>query len=641
MKIYNQIDTLLKNDKVMQKVSIFDYIGIHNYLDNFDNKLYEQKNVNIFKKAYILFKLNRKYESYIELENISSTLKNKINLLFVISEYNRLQIGDVLNRYDLETFVADDIIDKELQRIHNSIKEIRIEYLIDNYLTYEEQKIVTNKLKNDNLLFYKNKLLKLSDSVDEKVINLSGNKYYHTEIYRDYVLNYIFIENNDSYKEIFYNSLKLMLQDIKNIREDIAKDAILNNNRFFGNPKEYVFNYYDIFIMIEFLTSKQLKKIFDISGLDTILFKDTEKLFEAYEKLIDSIIELDLQNEYKYKEYVRKFFIVFSKIDITQSNFTQIITLYMKLLKNFTIYPNDADLYKHLMNFIIEYFNNTDKRKFIDITILEKLLISIYTKTIKDFNENEYIIRNALNRVIRNLSNIIKELDIKYKSPLNSLTNIQNISYLQNFYIPMYFMLNKDLQKKIKSIVNDNLKNNFSIDLFYDSSIGKIIKTTDEYEDKLLEETISKIELYYERKEKPRTETYGKEVYKVIPDHEKDDAENSISSIADLINFGRIKNIKIYSKLLKYTEFNAIKYLSFVLDMENFDFNKFEVSYIHFLTPSKTKELKRILNNNKKAKNLVKEKVLNQIDIRSKFNNIYLKNKIFYVLFNEPYSKLL
>ena len=98
--------------------------------------------------------------------------------------------------------------------------------------------------------------------------------------------------------------------------------------------------------MIEFLTSKQLKKIFDISGLDTILFKDTEKLFEAYEKLIDSIIELDLQNEYKYKEYVRKFFIVFSEIDITQSNFTQIITLYMKLLKNFTIYPNDADLYK-------------------------------------------------------------------------------------------------------------------------------------------------------------------------------------------------------------------------------------------------------------------------------------------------------
>ena len=175
----------------MQKLSTFDYLGIHNYLDNFDNELYEQKNVNIFQKAYILFKLNRKYESYIELENISIHVKNKNNLLFVISEYNRLQIGDIINRYDLETFVTDNIIDKELQRIHNSIKEIRIEYLIDNYLTYEEQRIIKNKLNNNNLLFYKNKLLKLSDSIDEKVINLSGNKYYHIDIYKNYVLNYM------------------------------------------------------------------------------------------------------------------------------------------------------------------------------------------------------------------------------------------------------------------------------------------------------------------------------------------------------------------------------------------------------------------------------------------------------------------
>ena len=217
----------------MQKVSIFDYIGIHTYLDNFDNKLYEQKNVNIFKKAYILFKLHRIYESYIELEDISNFVKNKNNLLFVISEYNRLQIGDVLNRYDLETFVADDIIDKELQRIHNSIKEIRVEYLIDNYLTYEEQKIVTNKLKNDNLLFYKNKLLKLSDSVDGKVINLSGNKYYHTEIYRDYVLNYIFIENNDSYNSRPYVPEKpsnMKYYKIMNINNYARKNKDININ---------------------------------------------------------------------------------------------------------------------------------------------------------------------------------------------------------------------------------------------------------------------------------------------------------------------------------------------------------------------------------------------------------------------------
>ena len=85
--------------------------------------------------------------------------------------------------------------------------------------------------------------------------------------------------------------------------------------------------------MIEFLTSKQLKKIFDISGLNIISYKDTPKLFVAYENLINSIIKLDLQNEPKYKEYIRKFFIIFSNIQVTKSDFTKIITLYIKLLK--------------------------------------------------------------------------------------------------------------------------------------------------------------------------------------------------------------------------------------------------------------------------------------------------------------------
>ena len=44
-------------------------------------------------------------------------------------------------------------------------------------------------------------------------------------------------------------------------------------------------------------------------------------------------------------------------------------------------------------------------------------------------------------------------------------------------------------------------------------------------------------------------DTNNKETYKVIPDNEKGAAENAISSIADLINFGRLKisiNIQVY-----------------------------------------------------------------------------------------------
>lgn len=419
---------MVKNDEIIQKTCIFDYVSMQNILATLD--MNEKINVNIFQRAYILYKLNKKYQCYTELERISNYIKNKNNILFVISEYNRLQLGDIINKYDLQTHMANDDIEKELQRINNSVKDIRIEYLINNYLTQCEQKIIKNKLSNDELLTYKNKLLKLSDSIDEKTINLSGNKYYHIDIYKNYVLNYIFIENNDLYKDIFYYSIKTMLKDIKNIKDDKEKDTILHNPFSFGEANEYELSYLDIYLMIEFLTPKQIKKIFDISDLNTILFNDKKTLFQAYRNLINSTLKLNLQNEYKYKEYVRKFFIIFSKLELTQFEFKSIITQYIKFLKKYNIYFNDADIYRYLMVFVIEQYNDVYRRKFIDISSLEQLLVCIYKKTIKHYNDNEFIIKNALSRVIRNLSNIIHELDNKYVLPLNNLVNIGEITYL-------------------------------------------------------------------------------------------------------------------------------------------------------------------------------------------------------------------
>lgn len=615
---------------------MFDYIGLQEYLNYSDDLLYKKLNVNIFQKAYVLLKLNRLYDAYTELERISNKTQNNNNLIFVLSEYNRLQIGDMIsqNHFKLTDF---NFVEAELKRIRNSIKEIKIEYLINNYLTFEEQKIIKKKLNTDNIIEYKNKLLKLSDNIDEKVINLSGNEYCHINLYKDYILNFIFIENNDLYREVIYYSIKTMLQDIKNIKDDSEQDSIVDHIFRFSKVNEYKFCYLDIYFMIEFLNTKQLKKVFDISGLDVIFYGEKEQLFNAYKNLVNSIIKLNLQNEYKYKEYVRKFFIIFSELEISQIEFTKIITLYIKLLRKFQIYPNDVDLYKYLMDFIIEQYNNTDKRKNINVDILEKLLICIYKKTIKHYDEQEFIIKNALNRVITNLSNIIKNIDSKYKLPIKKLDNIENISYIEDFYIPMYSLLHDYLKNTIKQRIHKSLKKNFSINLFSIASLNKIIKANDNYESYLVKETISKIESYYERIENLKTESCGNQTYIVKTDNEKREAENAIGSIADLINFGIIKNKLKYFDLLKFSDFYSTKYLNFVIDMKNFDYNKFEVSYIHYLTPTKMKELKSIINNNKIIKKIIEEKISNQININCKFNDTYMKDKILYILFNESF----
>lgn len=203
----------------------------------------------------------------------------------------------------------------------------------------------------------------------------------------------------------------------------------------------------------------------------------------------------------------------------------------------------------------------------------------------------------------------------------------------------MYYLLNNTLKTAIKKSIRNSLNNNFSIDLVHTSSLRKIIRLNDKYENKLIDETISKINLYYKLKENPKIETYGNTTWKVAPTHEKNEVENAISIISDLINFGIIKNPLKYKNLLKYAEFDTTKYLAFVLDMKNFNYNKFEVSYIHYLTPKKIRELKNIIQSNKTIKKIVKEKILNKININNRFNDTYMINKIFYILFNEQYFK--
>ena len=151
-----------------------------------------------------------------------------------------------------------------------------------------------------------------------------------------------------------------------------------------------------------------------------------------------------------------------------------------------------------------------------------------------------------------------------------------------------------------------------------------------------MQQTEYRIKNYFNLKGNPGTKDYDGKIWKISPTKEKREAENAISIIADLINFGIIKNSSRYLNLLRYTCFKGVAYLSFVSSMKNFDYNNFEVSYIHFLTPQKMKELKSLVKKDKNIRNIIKEKVLNLININSKYNDIFMKNKIFSILFGEP-----
>ena len=75
--------------------------------------------------------------------------------------------------------------------------------------------------------------------------------------------------------------------------------------------------------MIEYLSIKQLNEV--INTIDVIPLSEKQKLLLAYKNLINSISKFKYYNNYKFVEYLRKFFIIFSKIELDKFEFSEII----------------------------------------------------------------------------------------------------------------------------------------------------------------------------------------------------------------------------------------------------------------------------------------------------------------------------
>ena len=101
LEIYSLLENITK-DEVMNQASMFDFISLQKLLGKLNDNC---QDVIVLKKAYNFFKLDRIYESYLELETISNKFRNKNNLLFVISEYNRRQIGLILTQYHFRKLI--------------------------------------------------------------------------------------------------------------------------------------------------------------------------------------------------------------------------------------------------------------------------------------------------------------------------------------------------------------------------------------------------------------------------------------------------------------------------------------------------------------------------------------------------------
>lgn len=634
--------------KIFKLLRQFNYISAKKFLES--NPLQKELplDVNIFSNSYILMKLGRLYESYLELEKCSNYAKqHENNLLFIISEYNRRVVGRKITwYYNWQEYIENNYGKLEFSRIDKSVKQININNLIENYLTSDERKLIKKKLDNSIINELKDKALKLSDSVDQCTIFMSGIELNHRNLYQDFTLNYIFIDNVPEFNNLYYHFIKIMLEDARNIQKRKNNENAIG---LFEHEKlqEQQFEYLDIYLMIERIKPKDLLSLFNLSDLKAINLINEDNdgetikiILESYNNLINSILELDLLacntvDGEKYLDYVSNFLIIFTKLTLDKDDINNVLDRYAKILDRYHVYYRQEDLIKYLTEFIINMFNNEVKRQNLDYYVLGQIFIIIYNKTINNLEKNPFL-KNIVIRFIKNCSYILFELKKSFVLENIEIPDICSEEFIIELYIPMYKILKTDLQEVLKYKILHFLENKFSFELYYAALLHDIIEPNSDFEKLCILEIENKVKLYYNLENNPIIETIGDKSYKRIPTRERDEIKNCLNMIADLINYGKFTTEKICNhSILNGTTFEN-KYLEFVCNMSNFDYNKFDVSYVHYLTKAKLDELQLLINSNNNVRSIIKEKFLNALEIGT-INRDYMKNKFLYLLFNEPY----
>ncbi len=137
------------------------------------------------------------------------------------------------------------------------------------------------------------------------------------------------------------------------------------------------------------------------------------------------------------------------------------------------------------------------------------------------------------------------------------------------------------------------------------------MQPTVEYEQKLIQNIETKISEYNKLKKTKPTARNGFTNNPVG----LDDVYDVLRTVANLLNFEKLKNPKSFEQYKNHKDFETYNYFLFAIDMKNFDYNKFKLEYLNYLTKNKKEKLRQIINKDISKKKIIKEKFINIISL--------------------------
>jgi len=528
--------------------------------------------------------------------------KNQLKTSFFIGQYNLTK---------LSIFVRNNYFGENSQNeVLQELKKIDLEYEETNLSTKENKKLIKYLRENTFYTDSRNKIQETSSKlIDQYYSSLNGGWSSNNDVWtliNDFAKLESFITNNfivyDKFKE-FQAVFSIFTEGL------FASHAIaVNHHSRLDN-----FDDWTITKILQYGSTETINKYYRRYKLKRLSYKKTSSQGDSFAELIDnffgnlnpreSLIENCEKNNRKFWEYYNNIFKnILTLVSICDFEKTVINDFSKKLidyLENETyVHPQS---YKHINTFLNRTGEQIDKEfilRFFDLGINNRF-----------FHDSEFY--DAL-------LNIIEKKKISISINSTQFESIKNISFNEcnlckgkhpnSIIIPLYLMIdNVDYKEEIGRIIKVKLQDDFSFNLFYLATLFELIPLDNNMLSEAIELSI------------PKSNNGSlKSVFSGVDD-------NRFDEVNSILNLCFKFNIDTTTELFQRFK-NLDSYYSWLVDMDNFNYDLFDETWIGEYT---TRFYFRKIHESKIVKEKLDSIIKDNFDnsLERDYLNIYVRKK--------------
>lgn len=561
----------VQNDEIYDYIDKQNFLGLQKHIDSVQTDINNQEKMKI---AYGLLQLGDYKKCYESLKNISTSSKQQQNYVdYFLSEFNRLHVAEIWN---LREYLNSN------QWLRSEIKAIDLsDILYSNFGKGKNENKYLRDLESFSLMYVTlTKVTQISYGVEKDTATnfiggcASGKIDLLEDTIRDFYnylkYNHLMIDGYSEVKAVFKQYIDASLYSHSKEEKETQDEVFSSGKNIVLKEVSPLF----VIILCKYIDKSTLSELIEKNGIKKIILNKeaTEVLFEI------------LNN---YKEAIE------NKIEV--SKISDKILVIMEIISFANI---ESEKFKLTFN-ILSSFIERDVFTFTDYRELNKVIITLYR------NNSDIFVRESVVGIIEAVCKGFEkknwdEVELKYvKILFGNLSHIQKNLFpeeiMEDCYsdivlnkryvdiLPDLFLIASEKQKmKIKDQIDQELKKeDFNPELYCDAVNAKIILKSNEYENRLFEE----VQKLYDIK--------SNSVGRSFPD-------NLENILIDCINLFLSDNLFSCEKLEPYLK--EYPNLEFIYDMENFDYEKFKISWFE----KQNEGLKKQIVENKCAKEKIK-----------------------------------